>query len=191
MDPETTHKKMNKFSQRLYRFLDPRSIWDLLPKGCRHLYYEHIYPQLRPAHQRLHKAIPKEWRDTCELMVELNFAMIVEFYQQEYLKGRVDWQADESHKEFAQWLERTYQYISQERVRLEILKEKAYPPTPPFEQMFTPIVNEGKVKSYKMNEPQESYQELYGEVERLEKEIEEKDTEVLIEFVKRRGFFWT
>ena len=36
-----------------------------------------------------------------------------------------------------------------------------------------------------------SYDEVYGEVNRIETLINEKDTKVITEMVKRRDYFWT
>ena len=59
--------------------------------------------------------------------------------------------------------------------------------------MFTPheYKEDGSVKSYKMIDQGQTYEELYGEVNRIEQLIVDKDTEVLTEIIKRRQYFWT
>jgi len=44
---------------------------------------------------------------------------------------------------------------------------------------------------FKMTPREESYEELYGEVNRLEQLIQDKDSDILTQLVKYRYFFWS
>jgi hypothetical protein len=59
--------------------------------------------------------------------------------------------------------------------------------------MFVPCETDekGKVKVFKMVDDGKTYEEKYGEVNRLEQLIQDKDTEVLSALVKYRHFFWS
>ena len=71
--------------------------------------------------------------------------------------------------------------------------DNAYPPLRPLDEMFVPCETDdrGNVKMYKMVSRKESYEELYGEVNRLEQLIQDKDLEILTQLVKYRHFFWS
>ena len=64
-----------------------------------------------PKHNKVRKSIPRVWRDSDYLIVRTNFAIITEFYEDEFLGGFIDWDYDESHKEFKNWLIESYNYI--------------------------------------------------------------------------------
>jgi hypothetical protein len=125
----------------------------------------------------------------------INFEIIKSFYEDEYSKGIVDWEADEHHSEFAKWLESSYKYITIERSALEKQMNAAYP-----ESNFDDMFGEPKTDQYgnvtrTMKSCEErygkTYEEIYGEVNRLEALIDKMDTEVLTELIKRRSYFWT
>jgi len=177
-----------------YKFLGAFDIWDVLPYSWRHHWYDRIRPIFKPQNKRLRKVIPRTWADVSSLIENVNFEFVKKFYEEEYIDGVVDWeQSGEHHVEFARWLESTYQYITVERPKLEKEMDDAYPPMPPIDEWFKPneYNEDGTVKSYTMADRGQSYEELYGEVNRLEQLITDKDTEVLVEFVKRRQYFWT
>jgi len=69
--------------------------------------------------------------------------------------------------------------------------DKAYPKMTSIQDMFESIVYENGRKMYKMKDDGIPYDVKYADVNRLEKLIEEKDTEILIQLIKRREYFWT
>ena len=89
-------------------------------------------------------------------------------------------------------MEETYRYITVHRPRLEKELDAAYPPLRSVDDMFeeSDELYKGK-KTFKLKEREGTYEELYGEVNRIEQLIVDLDTEVLIEIVKRRQYFWT
>jgi len=192
----TDYKK--SLSCKFWSFMDDkfgiRGLWDVLPFGWKIRYYDKIRPIFAPQNTRYRKAIPRTWSDVSHLIETVNFEFIRGFYEDEYLHGNTDWEATGEHAvEFAKWLESAYDYITVSRPDLEKQMEAAYPPYRPFNEMFVPCETDenGKVKMYKMVHREESYEELYGEVNRLEQLIQDKDSDILTHLVKYRHFFWS
>ena len=185
---KTTLQKLRSF---IWEKTGVWDIFDLLPYGWRMYYYDHIKTIFKPHNQRIRKMIPRQWRDISSLIEELNFELIKSFYEDEYKLDNVDWSATEQHSEFASWLEKSYLYITQTRPQLEADLQKAYPEMKSFEEMFKPVVDKEGRKLYEMADDGIPYEVKYAEVNRIEKLIDEKDTEILTELVKRRCFFWT
>ena len=57
--------------------------------------------------------------------------------------------------------------------------------------MFKPTVDKDGKKMYELADDGVPYEVKYKEVNRIEELIENKDTEILTEFTKRRNYFWT
>lgn len=175
-------------------FTNYKGIWKFVPFGWRMTYYDKIRPIWNDENKRVRKSIPRTWKDISGLMVELNFEMIKTFYEEEFIAGIVNWECTEGHKEFADWIEYAYNYITRDRLAYEKAMWDAYPPSRPLREMFVPCETDGKageVKMYKMVVDGIPYEVKYGEVHRLEALIEDLDTKVLTDFVKYRGYFWT
>ena len=60
-----------------------------------------------------------------------------------------------------------------------------------FDKMFEEIIDQNGQKLYQFKDDGIPYDVKYGEVNRLEKLIEEKDTLIIFELIKRRDYFWT
>lgn len=182
--------KVRKFLADKFNVYD---IWDVLPRYWKYYYWDHLGPIIKPQNSRYRKVIPRKWADASSLIEIVNFEFVKGFYEEEYIDGNVNWDAQPEHREFADWLEAAYEYITIERPALERLRDDAYPPHISFEEMFKPceIDEDGKVKKYQMVNDGVPYEEKYREVNRLEEIINEKDTDVLVETAKRRHFFWT
>lgn len=183
----------NRIKYKLDDLLWYKDFTRLLPFGWRMRYYDHIRPIWNDENKRIRESIPRTWVDISHLIEIVNFEMIKKFYETEYKADIVDWDATDHHKEFARWLEWAYNYIINERPAYEKARDNAYPPSRPFNEWFSePEKDENGRVFYKYNSRNEgTYEELYGEVNRLEQLIEDTDTKVLTEFVKYRGFFWT
>jgi hypothetical protein len=147
-----------------------------IPYSIKEFYRKHIEIIWRPQHIRIRKAIPKHWMDLDWVLVNVNFEIIKSFYEDEFLSGWVDWEADKNHRKFGKWISKSYNYIVKERPELQKAVEDAYPETKGF-----------TVK--KMDKL--TYNELYGEVDRLEKLIHDTDTKIITDLVKYRDFLWT
>ena len=106
--------------------------------------------------------------------------------------GVVDWSASDHHKEFANWLEQSYLYITKERTELEKQKDEAYPKKDGcLFDAFEEITDERGRRLYQFKDDGIPYDVKYGEVNRLEKLIEERDSDILNQLIKRREYFWT
>lgn len=186
--PQTFLRKLRECIFEKYGIWD---LFDLLPYGWRMYYYDYIKTIFKPNNSRIRKAIPRQYSDISGLVVNVNFEFIKAFYEDEYKADIVDWEATEQHSEFAKWLESAYTYITKERPQLEIDLNNAYPPFKSFDDMFKPMVDKDGKKMYELADDGIPYEVKYKEVNRIEEEIENKDTEVLTELVKRRNYFWT
>lgn len=178
--------KIRSFIYKRFKIWD---IFDLFPYSFRMWYYDKITPIIDPSHCRIRKSIPKQWKDISTLIVDVNFEMIKSFYEEEYLKIDINWNACEEQKKFSNWLKRTYKYITKDRIDLEKNIENAYPKHD-FKNFLKRIKDSGE-KTIEFNIDKRTYKEKYGEVDRLEKMLRNKDTKVLTEMVQYREFFWT
>lgn len=142
-----------------------------IPYQIREYYRKYIATIFKPQHKRIRKSIPRYWMDLDYIIEQTNFEVIKSFYEDEYKNGIVDWEeSGKEAKKFVKWLEKAYNYIVVERPDLEAKMNNAYP------------IDDCRTKSY---------EELYGEVDRYEKLIEETDTKVLIDLIKYRKYMWT
>ena len=168
------------------------NVWDILPYKWSMWYYDSIKPIFKPSNSRIRKSIPRQYRDVSSLIVDVNFEFIKAFYEDEYVDGVVDWSASEHHQEFARWLELSYKWITQRRPQLEKEKDDAYPKrSGDLSDMFIEITDEQGKKMHQFKDDGIPYDVKYAEVNRIEKVIDEKDTEILTELIKRRDYFWT
>ena len=144
--------------------------------GClRHSYNRcrrFIKKIVKPYNVKIRKAIPREWADVTSLIVQVNFAMIEQFYD-EAQDSHVDWEFTEESAKFKKWLEGAHLWITKERKELEVQLENSYPE-----------VN-------LMAKPEIPWIELYGEVVRLEELINKRDSEILKEAIDYRDYMWT
>ena len=189
--PKTKKSFIGKIRSYLFEKYGFWDVIDILPCRLRMYYWEIIRPIFSPSNQRIRKFIPRTYRDISHLMVDVNFEFIREFYEDEYKADIVDWEATEQHSEFAKWLESAYTYIIKERPQLEIDLRNAYPPFKGFDEMFKPAVDKDGKKMFEMVDDDIPYEVKYKEVNRIEELIENNDTEILTEFIKRRNYFWT
>lgn len=162
---------------------------DSIKYRIRSLYYDYIRPVFKPQNSKIRNSIPKTWCDISELIVRVNFQFIKSFYEDEYTNGTIDWSYTEAHINFSKWLESSYKYITEERIQLEKERDDAYPEID-FDKLFTKSTdNQGRSVFSLLSEV--PYEVKYAEVIRLEKLIEEKDTQVLNNLINFREHFWT
>lgn len=184
-------KTINKIREYTFEKYGIWDVWDLLPYCFRMYYYDHIKPIFCPRNKKVRAAVPRTWADVSSLIVDVNFAMIKQFYEDEYLLGIVDWEnSSEGHKKFEQWLKEAYTYVSYKRPSLEVERDNSYPPSRSIDEWFEPIEKDGK-RMYQMKDDGVPYEVKYKDVIRLEKEIEENDTKFLKEMIEYREYFWT
>lgn len=191
-EPNTNNNLISKIRHFIGIKFDIWDMWDIFPYRWNMWYYDKVRPILKPQHSKLRKAIPKQWADISSLIVSVNFQFIKSFYEDEYLNGVVDWSDTEHHQEFAKWLEYTYEYITKQRPELEKERDDSYPKSDDnLLDRFVKITDDQGRILYQMKDDGIPYSEKYSEVIRLEKMIEDKDTEILIQLIKRRDYFWT
>lgn len=137
-----------------------------------------------PRQKWLTNMIPNTWCDKCELVPLLNFAILVDFVESE--KGldqlTIDWNAEMKNGFISQEyvdnvmrvygeLKQVYDYIKGERPQLQKQHDESYPYFPPSSKL--------------------SYEELYGETNRLEKLLHDRDTWALNKIIEHREYLWT
>lgn len=158
----------------------------------RMFYYDYIKTIFKPNNSRIRKAIPRQYRDICSLITDVNFEFVKAFYEEEYLDGNVDWEnSSPGHKDFEIWLKEAYRFITVELPILESRLTEAYPPLRPLEEMFKPITDINGRKMYEMIDDGIPFQEKYEKVLELEDTIKEKTTKILVDIVNKRDYFWT
>jgi hypothetical protein len=184
-------KQKFKFRSFIFKKYGIWDLFDLFPYGWRMTYYDKIRPIFNPQNKRIRKCIPRTWADISHLMVDVNFEFIKTFYEDEYKADIVDWEATEQHSEFVKWLKSAYTYISKDRPQLQKDLENAYPPSKSIDDMFQIKTDENGRSLFEFKDDGIPYNVKYKEVNRIEELIEDTDSEILIEFVKRRNYFWT
>ena len=128
---------------------------------------------IKPAFPRWRKTLPRhKWSDITRVVVESNFNLILDFYYEEVLDGWVDWDSDETHKTFKNKLEENVKWIEEGRARWQ-------------NEIDEELTRASKNKQIK------DYKERYGEFDRLEKVMYDKETEILKWFIDNRRFFLT
>jgi hypothetical protein len=186
-------KKTLMYSIRSF-MLEKFDVWDVLdlfPYRFRMVYYDYIRPIFNPQNKRIRKCIPRTWADVSNLMVDVNFEFIKSFYEDEYKADIVDWEATEQHSEFAKWLESVYTYITKDRPQLQKDLENAYPSSKSIDDIFDIKKDENGRNLIQFKDDGVPYEVKYKEVNRIEEMIDNLDTEILTQFVKRRNYFWT
>ena len=186
---------IKKFKSDMWRHMLSRfgiyEFWDFFPFRWRLYYYDYIKPIFNPSNKRIRKAIPRQYSDITNLIVMVNFEFIKAFYEDEYKADIIDWEATEAHKNFADWLEKAYNYITVERPNLELQRDNAYPDTGNFLDRFVPTTDDDGKKAYEFKDDGIPYEVKYKEVNRLEQEIDDNDKRYLIDMILRKDYFWT
>lgn len=135
-----------------------------------------IYRLFRPCHQDVRRAIPRRWTDSCQLILDVNFAIIKEFVEHEM--DNVAW--DDSDRpavqEAGKWLRESYTYITFHRHTLQGKHLEA-------------LRNAGEIPVNKRRTM--TYDQIYGEANAIEQEIDDRDRRVLEGMAKHRLWMWT
>ena len=126
-----------------------------------------VYRWVRPCHALVRDSIPKSWMDGVELIREVNFAIIKEFYEHE--SNRVDWSACDEHKEFYQWLQSSYEYITCSRLMKEQELQQAW------ERVDASVAGAAR----------------YAQIDAIENYITQQDDAILTQMMHYRKYFWS
>lgn len=137
-------------------------------------FYWYLHNLFFPNNKYVRNSIPREYTDSSELIIKVNFAIIKSF-KEEADKSLVDWDSTVSSKEFKSWLNDSYEWIVS--LREKMLKEsvESYPDAP------LEILSEGR----------SDFESLYSRSNSIEKLIQDTDNQILINLVKYRNFMWT
>lgn len=145
-----------------------------------------IYRTFKPLNTEIRATIPtREWHDKVTIIRDVLFAIVVDFVEKEGGAQIIETPPDVSETERDaiisqnirnQHILNIYDWIKTERPKLEIKLSNAYPK----------FVNWDAFTS-----SNKSYDELYGEVNKIDKLIEETDANHLKWIVENRGYFWT
>lgn len=127
----------------------------------------YLYRQIRPCHAAVRDAIPKSWVDDVELIRDVNFAIIKEFYEKE--SNTVDWTAHEEHQAFYAWLQASYEYITSGRMLKEGELQQAW------ERVDGGVVGVAR----------------YAQVDAIEDHITQQDDAILVQMMRYRKYFWS
>lgn len=152
-----------------------------------HIEDKYLYPMrcwFNPRHKKLRKSIPKTWSDSVELVRLVNFAIITEFYEDEFNNDTVDWTCDKAHRDFSLWLKKSYKYIIVTRPELENKLSKSYP-------KFDDSYVDDKGYWHISKTDKRPYEVRYKKVIYYEKLIKDGDDKVLTELIAYREFMWT
>ena len=141
--------------------------WDL-----RELYWK-VYRFFNPCHKDIRKAVSRQWSDITSLIIDVNFAMILSF-KKEADEFWVDWDNTPEYRKFKNWLDSAAHWITEGRPNCEAQKDACYPPHPLPPEM----------KGW-------TYDQLYGNVNQMEKLISETDSNILKQMIEYRDYMWT
>jgi hemerythrin len=108
------------------------------------------------------------WCDKVELIPKFLFGCVIHYVDEEKCFERINFDATPEHKKFAKELKKCYEYAKNGRDELEKKTDEAYPE----------FSNTG------------SYEEMYGEVHRLEAEIRKLDKRYMTWIVANKDFMW-
>jgi hypothetical protein len=130
---------------------------------------------IKPSHPRWRKTLPRhKYCNTYELFIDSSYNLILDFYYEEVVDGYVDWEADDRHKKFYDELVNKVNWIEREK-----------------KTMLQEIDNELKQICNKTKEICTIQNKDFSKFELLEKELFDKETEIIKWFAENRNYFWT
>jgi hypothetical protein len=136
---------------------------------------------LKPCFPRWRKVLPRhKYSDITEMIVDSNFALILDFYHEEVVDGHVDWNSDEIHKKFKKELEKNVLWIEKGREKLQEKIDKALSES----NANRKFINKNSKKTF-------DYEKTYKQHNKLEKQKKDKINEILKWMIDNREFFWT
>lgn len=155
----------------------------------------------QPKQKWLTKTIPNHWCDKVSLLKDIPFECLIHFVEKEDGLKMLAYQLDDDQagEERIQYfteahddVKYAYEYIKNRRPALEKALDDAYPPHVDFEDMFGEPNEQGL---YTMKTSEELYgaphEEVYANVRKIEKEIDDTDQKVLHLIIKHRRTLWT
>lgn len=158
----TTENPVNWFFYRIYR-------------RYRDIKYA-IKKFFRPAHPRFRKVYPRhKWMDVHYAVEEINLALLLDFWYEEVVDGLVKWNGDRYHRAVYDFLKKSVYWIEKTRPRLEAQIQAEHK----------------KIHAYYEQGIKKTYEQKYGRINRIEKQIQDKITEIIVKMAKYRPYLWT
>lgn len=180
---KNSEKEIHPFIQKYYdfRFWWVDNVFYKLPQWIQHIYYdwnhfyyEQISSRIWHRNKWALKAIPRTFADFGSIVPDFFYNFIISYVdEQKYFEAIV------IEEPMASKIKEIYDFA---RIGRSILLSKIEDAYPPLEPNWLENLNK---------EPRKSYKEQYGKVDKLEKELEKKDTEYMVFMTKNRNFFWT
>ena len=133
-------------------------------------YYLKLRPLFKDENKRVRKSIPRTFEETDVLFRDIAFSLIVDFYENQYTQGMIDWQYAEELKATEQWLIASYQYLTKDR-------NNAYDILERYEETI--------------DENDANFREKYQHVVDFEETLDAIDDLILYGFVTHRRSLWT
>jgi hypothetical protein len=154
-------------------------------------WYEQISSRLRPRNKWLAKKLPRTWCDKVQLIPLVLYEMIIHFVEEEKCFERLEYcnipEEEKMIKEIYHWA-KTGRKAFIEKI------DNSYPPLEEtgFESIKTGEVDELGRPYYELkSKSKKSYEELYGELNKLEAEFASIDDKYLNWIVLNRARLWT
>jgi hypothetical protein len=160
---------------------------------CRvkHFWYEQVSTRIRPRNKWVNKYVPRTWMDKTELIPQLLYGSIIHYIEGEKCFEVIEYS---SKPEIKQMLDEIYNWAKTGR---DNHLEKIVGAHPPIEEAGFDRVPTGDLDDhgrpyYRLEQKsKKSYEELYGEVNRLEDEFKNIDDKYLTWIVLNRETLWT
>ncbi len=169
-----------------WKFIDPW--WEY--SWAHKLWRDRISPFLWPRQKWLTDAIPKTWNDKRVLIPDILYLMVVHYVDGEKAFESIDFEAS-GLGSFAKELKEVYDWAKVGRKELQKKIDDSYPDLGNGLILIDDETLGQEVKFNLSGNGFKSYEELYGEVNRLEAELEDSDTKCLEWIVRNRNHLWT
>ena len=162
---------LEKYMKRKYFIQYPLRQFCWITKIRLSRYWDEVRYFFNPRQKWIKNQIPNSWCDKTHLIPLINFAIVVDFVENEDALNVTDWEASsEQASQFEKELKDCYDYVKIRRPKLEEDLGNSYP-------------DEEKMTG--------DYYVDYADHNRLEIELDKNDTKYLTWIVVNRDFFWT
>ena len=138
---------------------------------------DNTWRRLFPKNKWARKAIPHTYSDKVELIKDFLFASIVDFIENEPVEF-TDWEADELHTDAFRRINKCYAFIKKE------LSEKQNK----IDELMDDLYGNRELGDFFSKDVED---EMFDEINKLSKELEEEIQFYCVEIVSLRNFLWT
>lgn len=157
-------------------------LWDYSFPRYRTTFLDKIGMFFNPRQKWIKKYIEyNSWCDKVELIPKFLFGCVIHYVDEEKCFEHINFNSDSEHKKFANGLKKCYEYAKNGRDDLEKQVEIAYDNVTPLDLTD---------HESKAGLPKRSYEEMYGEVNRLEAEITKLDKRYMTWIVANKNYMW-